>query len=184
MKTLAESLFDLESTRTTESLFDKDLVQQEITFGTQYYPKGVYIVDDGRFTDVSYDEEDVKWLGTILKVPALKRNIKPYPANEIKTHDDDRFRLVTELGCYIISIIMQFPPLNDKPSYGETVYRQLIQERIVEPYIKKSSKIDNIQFKKELNGNLVFSICTIESRKRFGERYRDRKYFEISFGEK
>jgi len=30
----------------------------------------------------------------------------------------------------------------------------------------------------------VFSICTIESHKRFGERYRDRKYFEISFGEK
>ena len=167
-----------------ESLFDKDLVQQEITFGTQYVPKGVYVVDDSRFTDVSYDEEDVKWLGTILKVPALKRNIKPYPANEIKTHDDDRFRLVTELGCYIISIIMQFPPLNNNPSYGETVYRQLIQERIVEPYVKKSLKIDYIQFRKELSGNLVFRICTIESRKHGVERYRDRKYFEISFVEK
>ena len=172
MKTLVESLFDLESTQTTESLFDQDLVEKDLGFGSQYYPKGVYIIDDSRFTDVSYDKEDVEWLKTILKVPALKRNIKPYPANDVKTHDDDRFRLVTE------------PPLNDKPSYGETVYRQLIQERIVEPYVKKSLKIDYIQFKKEVGGNLVFRICTIESRKHGVERYRDRKYFEISFGER
>ena len=119
-----------------------------------------------------------------MKITALKRNIKPYPATEVESYKDKRFHGVTEIWCYIISIIMQFPPLNDKPSYGETVYRQLIQERIVEPYVKKSLKIDHIQFRKELSGNLVFRICTIESRKHGVERYRDRKYFEISFAEK
>ena len=36
MKTLAESLFDNESSQTMESLFDKDLIKRKLTFGTLF----------------------------------------------------------------------------------------------------------------------------------------------------
>ena len=167
-----------------ESLFDKDLAQQELNLGTQYAPKNVYIIDDSRFTDVSYDEEDVKWLGTILKVPALKRDIKPYPATEVESYKDKRFHKVTEIGCYLIPIILQFPPLTHEPSYNEALYSNLIYEKIFEPYIKKSNKIDRVEIKKHINNHLVFSITVLERKRIDGEMYTNRKYFEISFVEK
>ena len=167
-----------------ESLFDKDLAQQELNLGTQYIPKSVHIIDDSRFTDVSYDEEDVKWLGTILKVPALKRDIKPYPANEISSYNDKRFRGVTEIGCYLIPIILQFPPLTHEPSYNEELYGQLIYENIIKPYVKKNNKIDSIKIKKGFINHLVFSITVLERKRIDGEMYTNRKYFEIIFGER
>ena len=167
-----------------ESLFDKDLTQQELSLGTQYVPKNVYIIDDSRFTDVSYDEEDVKWLGTILKIPALKRNIKPYPANEISSYNDKRFHGVTEIGCYLIPIILQFPPLVGNPSYRDELYGDLVYKNIIEPYVKKSSKMMDIKIQKMLNDHIVFSIMVTERKRIDGEMYTNRKYFEIIFGER
>ena len=170
-----------------ESLFDKELVQKDLTLGVQYVPKIVHIIDDDRFTDVSYDDEDVEWLGTILKIPALKRNIKPYPANKIESYKDIRFRGVTEIGCYLIPIIMQFPPLTHEPTYTEELYGDLIYEKIINPYIKKSNKVYcNCQttIKKGLNNRLVFCIEVLERKRSHGEMYTNRKYFEIIFVEK
>jgi len=164
-----------------ESLFDRDLVQQEINFGTQYVPKSVHIIDDSRFTDVSYDEEDVKWLGTILKISALKRSIKPYPANEIESYKDKRFRGVTEIGCYIIPIIMNFPALVGDHPYSEDLYGDLVYKEIIEPYIKKGSKMTEVRIRKGLNDHVVFSIMSLERKRIDGDMYTNRKYFEISF---
>lgn len=186
MKTLAESLFD-SNTQTTESLFDKDLIKKEINFGTQYIPKSARIVDDTRFVDVSYDEEDVKWLETIFKVPALKQNITPYPANEIESYKDkdNRFHLVTEIACYIIPIIMQFPPLVENRSYyKEPLYKDLVQEKIVKPYIKKGHKIDYIKIQEEFGGRIVFRVSVSDRIKIEGITYNNHKFFEIIFVKK
>ena len=59
-----------------ESLFDKDLVEKEFTFGDHYRVKGVYVVDDDyKQGGQSYktEKDDHAWLLNTIKLNALKK---------------------------------------------------------------------------------------------------------------
>lgn len=83
MKTLAESLFD-SKTQTMESLFDKDLVEKNLTFGDMYEPICIHHGNN---------PANIKAIGNMFVISKLK-TIEPMSLDGVPGYDNYKKLLV------------------------------------------------------------------------------------------
>ena len=179
MKSLKESLFD-SKTQTMESLFDKDLVEKDVTFGSQYIPSEVYITGDIRLTDKEWAE----WLDDVIDIKKLKKMVDPYPAKQLQSYKDSPH--VTEIACYFITLINQLPAITKQLAVGDEIFSEEIRDTIVKPFIYRyggySARYATLS---KCYGNvMLFTIKFTGTKYIDGESYLDQRCFQIRFKEK
>ena len=148
MKSLAETLFDSKIQTTTESVFDKDLVEKDLpSFGSKYSVHCILVNDDdysrGGQSYTTRDDE-YKWLLNTVKLAKLKKDIKnPIKIDNKKSckvdsedimgwRADERF---CEVIGYIVSIINMQPLDDNQPNIINPIDMRLLGKKL-DPYLK------------------------------------------------
>lgn len=188
---LNDSLYFLYMKSLKESLFDKDLADQNPeVFGNKYSVRCVLVNDDD-YThggqSYSTKEDEYKWLLNTVKLGELKRNVKnpvkidnkknPKAGNEyiLGWRTDEKF---CEVIGYIVAIINSMPIDHSQTNRVNPVNMKDLRSKLT-PYLKNMGGSPMCG----TGGNFYFTQSGLRDYKAF-ELYRKDKRFIIIFDEK